>query len=117
MDSAQQAGWPVTIMSDTLVVTHYLSSGAYQAQRSLAVNGVSIIPPVIDPSSTSAPPPAVANLSDQQKEALLAQMRQATGMNAQFAGMCLEQNGWDFDTAMKNFHDIKASIPPEAFQS
>lgn len=113
------------ILSDILVVSQYLSPGAYQAERSLAQNGVTINPPP-DAVSSAAAVPAVAAVgapaaagavpTDAQKEALLAQMRQATGMNAQFAGMCLEQNGWDYEVAMRNFEDIKATIPPEAFQ-
>lgn len=37
-------------------------------------------------------------------------------MNAQYAGMCLVQNGWDPEAAIKNFEEIKSSIPAEAFQ-
>jgi nuclear RNA export factor len=37
-------------------------------------------------------------------------------MNVQFATMCLAQNGWDFEVALKNFEEIKATIPAEAYQ-
>jgi len=37
-------------------------------------------------------------------------------MNAQYASMCLVQNGWDLDTALRNFEEIKGSIPPDAYQ-
>ncbi len=83
-----------------------MSTGAFDSSRSLAVHGVVIKPP--QPRSSSTEDPA--------QDALVAQLRQRTGMNAQFAAMCLVQNGWVFGTALQNFEEIKSSIPAEAFQ-
>lgn len=102
---AQSAGWPAIILSDTLVVTSYLSNGAYADRRTLAVHGVTVVP--LAPATSALTPEQVG---------LLGQMRQRTGMNAQFAEMCLAQNGWNFEVALKNFEEIKGTIPPEAFQ-
>jgi nuclear RNA export factor len=30
--------------------------------------------------------------------------------------MCLAQNGWDLETAVRNYEEIKGSIPAEAYQ-
>ncbi|ORY33515.1 hypothetical protein BCR39DRAFT_520580 [Naematelia encephala] len=115
--AAQAAGWPVSILSDTTIVYGYLSNGAFADDRSLAKHGVTVQP--IDVTIATAPPPpamvSMANPTD-PKEAMVRQMMQQTGMNMQFASMCLEQNGWVYDIAVNNFEEIRSTIPPEAFQ-
>ncbi|RSH91777.1 nuclear mRNA export, poly(A)+RNA binding protein [Saitozyma podzolica] len=109
--AANAAGWPAVVLSDTMIVTSYLSSGAYDNRRSIAAYGVTIVPPTpVSPGANAtvgAPP---------NQDMLVEQMRQRTGMNVQFATMCLAQNGWDFEVALKNFEEIKATIPAEAYQ-
>ena len=99
---AQVAGWPATVLSDINTVSAYMSSGAFDEHRSIAVHGVNI--------------QSLQTTTDPNQDALVKQVCQHTNMNAQFATMCLAQNGWVFETALKNFEEIKASIPPEAFQ-
>ena len=106
LSSASLAGFPATVLSDTTIVHSYMSTGAFDSNRSLAVHGV-----IIESPASQAP------AGDPAHDALVAQVIQRTGMNAQFAAMCLAQNGWVFDTALKNFEEIKASIPAEAFQA
>jgi nuclear RNA export factor len=103
------------ILSDTMIVHTYFGIGAFaEPTRSIAINGVTINPPAVPPPSSTAPAGGAA--PDQAtQDALVAQVRQRTGMNAQFAAMCLAQNGWDFETALKNFEEIKGSIPAEAY--
>ncbi|ORX40664.1 hypothetical protein BD324DRAFT_14152 [Kockovaella imperatae] len=96
---AHSNGWPATILSDTMVVHSYMSTGQYDDKRSLAKHGVTIVAP---------------NLSN--RDQLVTQMRTRTGMNAEYAQMCLNENGWDFEKAVANFEVLKATIPPEAFQ-
>ena len=97
--SAQNAGWPAAVISDTLTVHNYYGTGAFtEPTRSLVLDGVSI------------------QTADNAQEALIEQVRQRTGMNAQYASMCLAQNGWDFETALRNFEEIKANIPADAYQ-
>jgi nuclear RNA export factor len=93
-----------------MVVTSYLSTAAFDSRRSLAAYGVTIMQPA--PVS----PAAINGNAPPERDALVAQMRQRTGMNVQFATMCLAQNGWEFEVALKNFEEIKGSIPSEAFQ-
>jgi nuclear RNA export factor len=103
------AGWPATILSDTLVVHGYMSSGAWtEPTRTLAAHGVTIVPP------TSHPSEPTATLQPGQVE-MVTRIRSQTRMNEQFAVMCLSQNGWHYEAALANFEAIKGSIPPEAF--
>ena len=51
-----------------------------------------------------------------QKDALIAQLRQRTGMNVSFSTLCLEQNNWDLEQAVRNYEEIKGTIPAEAYQ-
>nr|XP_019044229.1 nuclear RNA export factor 1/2 [Kwoniella bestiolae CBS 10118]OCF23159.1 nuclear RNA export factor 1/2 [Kwoniella bestiolae CBS 10118] len=106
---AANAGWPAIALSDTMTVHSYLGTFAFdERNRSLATHGVTIQPP-------SLPATAPVNGAATGNDALIAQMSQQTRMNAQFSTMCLEQNGWNFEAALKNFEEIKGSIPPEAF--
>lgn len=102
----------MTIISDSMVVQSYLSSEAYGPERSLFKHGITLAAP----SRPIAPPPMVNTGAQVDQGALLAQLRQQTGMNEQFARMCLEQNDWVFERAVLNFEQIKGTIPPEAFQ-
>jgi nuclear RNA export factor len=54
---------------------------------------------------------------DQQKTAMIAELQRRTGLNTQYAKMCLEENGWKFEVALEMFQSVKANIPPEAFGS
>ncbi|WVR07757.1 hypothetical protein IAU60_004800 [Kwoniella sp. DSM 27419] len=106
---AQAAGWPAIILSDTMIVHSYMGAYAFdETHRSLAVHGVTIQPPVLP--ATEAP--AAAGTS---QDALIAQLTQRTGMNAQFSALCLGQNAWEFEAALKNFEEIRSTIPAEAF--
>ena len=42
---------------------------------------------------------------------LIIQIRQRTGLNAQFAVDCLQNNAWDLDRAIANFEQVKVSGP------
>ncbi|ODO05700.1 hypothetical protein I350_04760 [Cryptococcus amylolentus CBS 6273] len=123
---AVAAGFPATILSDTMIVHSYLGSNAFDGVQPLASHGVTIQPPsipfspsevVIPAGAPAAAPglPAVGAPSEAEQQALVAQVSQRTRMNAQFAMMCLAQNGWDLEAAVANFEEIKGSIPQEAF--
>jgi nuclear RNA export factor len=87
------------VISDTLTVHNYYGTGAFtEPTRSLVLDGVTI------------------QNANSSQDALIEQVRQRTGMNAQFASMCLAQNGWELETALRNYEEIKGSIPPEAYQ-
>lgn len=110
-----------------------MTTEAFDNNRSVAVHGATIIPPQPIPLdqipaeilhanvngnvNPSVPAPAVESVAAvPNQDALIAQLRQATGMNVAFATLCMAQNGWDLETARRNFEEIKGTIPPEAFQ-
>ncbi|KAI8839818.1 hypothetical protein BJ741DRAFT_598756 [Chytriomyces cf. hyalinus JEL632] len=53
---------------------------------------------------------------DDAKHNLVVQLAQATGLNYQMAGECLENAGWNGQAAIETFHAYKAQIPQSAFQ-
>lgn len=118
--SANQAGWPCQVLSDTLIVHQYLTSEAFDHNRSIAVYGATILPPTPVPvdqiNQIQSNPPAPPTASVANQDSLVAQLKAATGMNNDFATMCLAQNGWDYEAARRNFEEIKNTIPAEAFQ-
>lgn len=62
--------------------------------------------------------PMLNDLADSQRIAML-QLQQMTGLNFQYAAMCLEANGWDLALAKVNYDELISStppmIPPEAY--
>jgi nuclear RNA export factor len=93
-----------------MVVHSYLGTGSWDGKASLGKGDVGIVPP-----GPPAIAPAGAANEEAQKAALIAAVRQRTGMNANFSELCLSQNGWDVDRAVANFEEIRATIPPDAF--
>lgn len=96
-----------------MTVGYYFGTSSFDATRSIAVRGASIAPL------------AMPSLDD-----LVAQVRQQTGLNVEFATMCLESNQWDLARALSNFAELKVGggadagavltrcqpqIPPNAF--
>lgn len=53
--------------------------------------------------------------TDAQKEALVQQLAERSGLIVPFTIQCLEGNGWDLDRAWANFLELKAQIPKDAF--
>ncbi|KAG8880824.1 nuclear mRNA export, poly(A)+RNA binding protein [Tulasnella sp. 331] len=56
----------------------------------------------------------LANLPEAQRE-LTIQLQMQTGLNTQFAGECMNANGWNLAQALENFNRLRATIPLEAF--
>lgn len=115
---AAAKGYPCIVLSDIMVVHSYLgSTGSWDNKATLVKREVTIVPPVVGAvpipavTVTAAPGDEVA-----QKAAMVDQVHQRTGMNAQFSELCLAQNDWDVERAVANFQEIRATIPPEAFQ-
>ncbi|KAF2674437.1 NTF2-like protein [Microthyrium microscopicum] len=81
----------VGIISDMLVVRSYGGTKAYETGAQVAMS------------------------PEEERAAMVAEIMRQTGMNLQYATMCLEQTEWKFDTALESFNQAKANIPPEAF--
>ncbi|KAG8895923.1 vacuolar transporter chaperone, partial [Tulasnella sp. 403] len=127
---AALAGWPCMILSDQLVIRNYSGSDAWLPGPLLVqtVEGEagSSAPPAGPGTTPSAPPPAtalsqppmnemLASIPEPQRS-LVIQVQMQTGLNTAFAGQCLEANGWDLQRALANFQELRATIPPAAFQ-
>ena len=113
--AARNSGWPALIVSDTLIAHPYFGTGSFDDKRTLAPPGRGIDIAPLSPFATA--PIALPVMGDQgQKDALIAQLRQRTGMNVSFSTLCLEQNNWDLEQAVRNYEEIKGTIPAEAYQ-
>ncbi|SNX83197.1 related to mRNA export factor mex67 [Melanopsichium pennsylvanicum] len=74
------------------------------------------------PGSATALPPHLQNQApaagiNEQQHAMSLQLATQTGLIYPFAVQCLQENGWDYNLALSNFQNLKASnaIPPQAF--
>jgi nuclear RNA export factor len=113
-------------MSDIMIVSSYLGTASYDETRSLAKHGIAIVAPgpgpneatsvsmSVQPSQSGIPGAgslgtgAIAGGEREQAE-MIAQVRGKTGMNEGFAVLCLSQNGWELERALKNFEEIRVS--------
>ncbi|KAI9845809.1 MAG: nuclear mRNA export, poly(A)+RNA binding protein [Sclerophora amabilis] len=50
-----------------------------------------------------------------QKELMVVEVARQTGLTPQYAGMCLEETGWNFDGAVAAFQNARGNLPAEAF--
>lgn len=144
---AAAAGWPCVILSDQLVVRHYSSPSAWSpdslptgevtAEQTQALQAAqqqagqapgmpqaaaaAAQGPVPVPGGAALPPhlqnQAPAAGINEQQHAMSLQLATQTGLIYPFAVQCLQENGWDYNLALTNFQNLKASnaIPPQAF--
>ncbi|BFZ62683.1 nuclear mRNA export, poly(A)+RNA binding protein [Saitoella coloradoensis] len=121
---AAAIGSDCEIISDSLIVRAWGGHDAWQSQEETPIIG-QVAPPSTPAMPTEAAPP-VAGMPivgapvlppgmTEQQAILIQQLMQATGLNMQFAQMCLAESGWDPATAMQTFESVRATIPPEAF--
>ncbi|KAF2432913.1 NTF2-like protein [Tothia fuscella] len=60
-------------------------------------------------------PAAAIDSEAAEKQQLIFQLMQATGMNSEYALLCLTQSNFDLQQAMVAFEGAKANLPAEAF--
>jgi nuclear RNA export factor len=137
---AKLNGWDVMILSDQLCIRAYSSHEAWRSgpmkvqaggplRSQQATQQHTPVPPVPqalqDALSTFVCGPAprrnpgaldlhLVSLLRAQAEpqrGLIVQICQRTGLNAQFAVDCLQNNAWDLDRAIANFEQVKVSGP------
>lgn len=113
---AHQAGWPVVILSDQLVIRHYSSNEAWAVGPLKVQTEQPAEPhvPVQTPQQPNEMNAILASLPEQQR-VLVMEVSTRTGLVTQYAGQCLEGNGWDLTRALANFEEVKAQLPREAF--
>jgi nuclear RNA export factor len=61
------------------------------------------------------PESSVPKSPEEEQAAMVAEVQRQTGMNAQYAAICLEQTNWQLEAALESFQQAKANIPPEAY--
>ncbi|KAJ2761359.1 nuclear mRNA export, poly(A)+RNA binding protein [Coemansia nantahalensis] len=99
---AAAAGIPCIITNDQLTLRRYNGFHSWLPQA----------PAAAPPSSEHAP---ASSLAPEQEEMARA-LQGATGLNAEWTLRCLENYGWNYQQAMAEFPQVRASLPPEAFQ-
>ncbi|SPO21877.1 related to mRNA export factor mex67 [Ustilago trichophora] len=104
LQAAQQAGQPSALPQPPVP-----AAGAVPTP---SLPGGAALPPHLQ---NQAP---AAGINEQQHSMSL-QLATQTGLIYPFAVQCLQENGWDYNLALTNFQNLKASnaIPPQAFAS
>ncbi|KAK4148512.1 hypothetical protein C8A00DRAFT_19671 [Chaetomidium leptoderma] len=97
---------PYRVISDELTVR------AWKPQET----SVAIPIPAVGPAP-AAPAAAQAPVLDEVTRAqMIQELSRQTGMNAEYSRLCLAgEANWDFDLALRSFHEKRADLPPEAF--
>ncbi|KAJ2708615.1 nuclear mRNA export, poly(A)+RNA binding protein [Coemansia spiralis] len=98
---AAAAGSPCIITNDQLTLRRYNGFHSWLPQT----------PAPAPPSSETAP---AAGLAPEQEEMARA-LQAATGLTVEWTLKCLENYGWNYQQAMTEFPQVRASLPPEAF--
>ncbi|OJJ47835.1 hypothetical protein ASPZODRAFT_131426 [Penicilliopsis zonata CBS 506.65] len=108
------------------VLSDVLSLRAYGGNEAWTLETAAIPPPAAAaPLAQQQPPapegyghPAPGKTDTQvQQEQLVLQMSAKTNMTLQYSEMALSSNGWNVESALKNFEELKAQgqLPPDAF--
>lgn len=129
--TAAQNGWPCVILSEQLTIKHYFGIEAWKPD-SLAVGGAETSAAAQQQSQPTAPngsgqqeqqqqqqqQPADPNITPEQ-HSLSLRFSQETNLTYPFAVQCLQENGWQPETAMGVFQNLKqqGAIPAELFKS
>ncbi|ORY87606.1 hypothetical protein BCR37DRAFT_353284 [Protomyces lactucae-debilis] len=111
----------VFIKSDLFLLRGWGGSDAWRsngppiAAAAGATGAIEPIPATVNGAggATEGRPPGI----DDKQFAILTALQQQTGLNMQYAGMCLEQYNWDLAAAVEVTNRFKASgdLPAEAF--
>ncbi|RKP26337.1 hypothetical protein SYNPS1DRAFT_14337 [Syncephalis pseudoplumigaleata] len=86
------AGWPCVILSDLWTLRMHTDGSAWRAKPVVVVNN---------------PPAPIA----QQRNNMVMELRQRTGLNEHFATLCLTEMAWSFERALGAFEQAKVGSP------
>lgn len=101
----------VRVVNDMLNVRAYGGFQAFEPDHSEDPNPPQSSTTAADPSIPQLPP----GMSIEVAEQMVTELQKQTGMTLGFAKECLEQVGWDFQTALQAFESVKGTLPPHAF--
>ncbi|KAF8731470.1 hypothetical protein AX14_004833 [Amanita brunnescens Koide BX004] len=126
---AKANNWDVIILSDQLTIRGYSSPAAWkpgpmlvQAQPSSRPRALVAEMSDVQTETTQAQAPSLpdvqqellATLPEVQRNLVL-KVLQRTRLNVKYSFDCLTSNEWDFERAIMNFEQVKATLPPEAY--
>ncbi|KAJ3154893.1 nuclear mRNA export, poly(A)+RNA binding protein [Geranomyces michiganensis] len=125
---AALAGIPYCVANDQLVVRSYAGNKAWanlkaeppinalpQAPAVAAAVGLPQHPPQLPDAAVLKQLQIHHQLTDERQSAVI-KFSTATGLNYQFSLDCLAQNNWSAEGAMQAYVNVKAQIPPAAYQ-
>ncbi|KAI1341468.1 hypothetical protein F5Y15DRAFT_376190 [Xylariaceae sp. FL0016] len=67
------------------------------------------------PLTTTSPQPAANTSEAMQKQQMVIQLCEQTGMTSEYSLFCLEGADWNYDQALVSFNEKRAQLPPQAF--
>jgi nuclear RNA export factor len=101
---------PYRVISDELS----LQAWAPQQQQTptVAVQAPTVVAPVPTPAVAAQPPV----LDDTLRAQMIEELCRQTGMTPEYSRLCLAGAAdWNFDLALRSFHEKRGELPPEAF--
>ncbi|KAK4143266.1 uncharacterized protein C8A04DRAFT_12525 [Dichotomopilus funicola] len=110
---------PYRVVSDQLTLRARVTEPTPSA--SAVIQAPAVVPVPTAPAHVA---PAVAGpvlaqaplLDDTIRAQMVAELARQTGMTAEYARLCLAgAANWDFDLALRSFHEKRGELPPEAF--
>ncbi|VDN10409.1 unnamed protein product [Dibothriocephalus latus] len=107
------------IIQDDLIISNppdaLIQRYIRDVKKQSLLNAASLPPPPSAPSGAFLGTSSNANLAD--RDVMLAEFRRQTGMNVAYARQCLEEFGWNFETALSSFQVAHSAnkIPASAF--
>ena len=99
----------VRVVSDILTVRSYGGTQAFEPDQGTDLAQAQ------HAAVDLAIPQLPAGLSPEMAEQMVLELQKQTSMTVEYAKLCLEQMGWNYDAGLKAFTDNKANLPPEAF--
>eukprot|EP00026_Physarum_polycephalum_P005537 Phypoly_transcript_05572.p1 GENE.Phypoly_transcript_05572~~Phypoly_transcript_05572.p1 ORF type:complete len:554 (+),score=93.79 Phypoly_transcript_05572:210-1871(+) len=100
-DSSKHEGWPLVIINDQLYIRHFTQKKAKAPPPQLPAQSAAT-----DVQDLTARLSSITTPTQEEQQGLVARIREASKMNAQFSQECLAQNNWDFERALANFHAL-----------
>ncbi|KAG9238343.1 putative mRNA export factor MEX67 [Amylocarpus encephaloides] len=96
-------GPPIIVISDMMTL---------RAWGPLATSQSAVAAPAPAPAPATATAP---ELAEQQRQAVAMGLVQRTGLNFNYATLCLQETGWDLEQAFIAFNANKERLPADAF--
>eukprot|EP01147_Barroeca_monosierra_P000902 gene902-4165_t len=99
-------GWPCIIASEMLTIAPYTDSIAVAHEA-----------PSVQLQPDNQQPSVTTHLSMEQMQQMIQLLQEKTKMKLELCKECLENNGWNVDSALANFEQLKSlgEIPESAF--